>query len=166
MRVHTACGTVPTLALAPGPTAAGLAGNRIRGSAPAGGAGASRVLSGGVACGGDDVRGALVLDALVGEGGSEVGFGILPAPDAVYVMAEVGPAGDVRGLLGTASVAAGAPAPQPARRRQVRVPAVLLRDMVRSVRSASPGGRIMPRRGSSEVGIRRPASRLSSIGPS
>src|SRR5680860_1286805 len=49
MRAHTASGTGPTLAFAPPPTAAWFAGNRVRGSAPACGTGASLVLAGGVA---------------------------------------------------------------------------------------------------------------------
>jgi len=67
-----------------------------------------------------------------------MGFGLLLVPDAVDVMVEVARADEV-----AAPVAAGEPAPQPARRRQVSAPAVVVAvavfrgGMVRSVRSDS-----------------------------
>ena len=73
MRAHTASGTGPTLAFAPPPTAAWFAGNRVRGSAPACGTGASLVLAGGVARVGDGV---LVLDVVAVEGFGVEGVGL------------------------------------------------------------------------------------------
>jgi len=112
--------------LAPEPTAAWFVGNRIRGSAPASGTGASLVLVGVVACAGD---GALVLDAVAVVGAGVAGvvleLGVLDVDRAAGV--------DLLALL-----AAGEPALQPARARLVRATAVvaalavLLRRIVRS----------------------------------
>ena len=138
MRPHTASGTAPALALAPGPTAAGFLGNRMRGWAPAGGAGRGPAGTGAAARGRESV---LIRCALVaaGRGG---GFDVLLALDAVEVVVDTGRADEV-----AASLAAGEPAPQPARTRQVTVVvtvvaafvalAVRLLGMVRSVRSGS-----------------------------
>lgn len=140
MRAHTAPGTATALALAPGPTAAGFRGNRVRGWAPAG-AGKRVALTDFAARGtiGVPIRGAVVV------AGRGMGFGLLlvpdaveVVPDAVEVVVEVARADEV-----AAPVAAGEPAPQPARRRQVSAPAVVvavavfLGGMVRSVRSDS-----------------------------
>ena len=133
MRAHTAPGTATAMALAPGPTAAGFLGNRVRGWAPAG-AGKRVALTDFAARGtsGVPIRGPVVV------AGRGMGFGLLLVPDAVDVMVEVARADEV-----AAPVAAGEPAPQPARRRQVSAPAVVVAvavfrgGMVRSVRSDS-----------------------------
>jgi|GEM_PF-3450938 len=142
MRAHTGPEIKVTLALAPGPTAAGFLGNRVRGSAPACGTGGSLVLPGGVARGGGDV-GFGALRTLV------VDFGWTGNMRRLLVVAVVG-AVDVAAAVAVraedvvASIAAGEPVPQPARTRQVSQPAVvvalvvLLRGIVRSVRLGRP----------------------------
>lgn len=136
MRAHTASGIGPVLALAPEPTAARFGGNRVCGSAPARGTGASLVLGGVVAWVGDWV---LVLDD-VAVPGSGVG-GVLLALEVVDIGVGVE---RVPVVLVLALLTAGEPAPQPARvsvrARQVRALAavvaltVALRRIVRSVR--------------------------------
>ena len=132
MRAHTAPGTATAMALAPGPTAAGFLGNRVRGWAPAG-AGKRVALTDFAArrTGGVPIRSPVVV------AGRGMGFGLLLVPDAVDVMVEVARADEV-----AAPVAAEEPAPQPARRRQVSAAAVVAvavfpGGMVRSVRSDS-----------------------------
>jgi len=118
------------MALAPGPTAAGFLGNRVRGWAPAG-AGKRVALTDFAArgTGGVPIRGPVVV------AGRGTGLGLLLVPDTVDVMVEVARADEV-----AAPVAAEEPAPQPARRRQVSAAAVVAAavfpgGMVRSVRS-------------------------------
>lgn len=139
MRAHTGSGTKPTLAFAPGPTAAGLVGNRVRGSAPACGRGGSLVLPGGVARGGGGAGfGVLRLDVDVGPTGNVRRLLVVVVVCAVDVAA-VG----VRAEAVAVSIATGGPAPQLARTMQVSTLAVvvalvvLLRGMVRSVRLGS-----------------------------
>ena len=122
MRAHTASGTLLTRALAPEPTAAGFFGNRMPGSAPARGTGkrvAPTDVAPSAAAGVRDgvLNGAVVVAAVRG-----VGFGALLVPgavEAVDVVVVAVRAGDVAALR-----AAGEPAPQPARTRQTRAPAV------------------------------------------
>ena len=110
MRARTASGTGPELAFAPEPTAAWLAGNRVFGSAPASGTGASVVFAGGVVRGGGVVAGDPV--AVTGV----VGDGVLLEVDPVTVAAEA--AG-----VGVTWFETDEPALQPARARKVRMPA-------------------------------------------
>ena len=144
MRAHTASGTLRTVALPPEPTAAGFFGNRIRGSAPARGTGASPDAVGVMACGMD-------FQVLLALAAVEVMVEVL-VEVMVEVKVDVGRA-DVAvsvAVLIVVSIAAGEPAPQPARRRQARLVtvatalAVLLRGMVRSVRLGPPGKTSVP----------------------
>ena len=131
MRAHTAPGTAPARALAPEPTAAGFRGNRVRGWAPACSAGSGPALRE-VAVRG---RGGVLIRGAVLVAGRGMGFGVMLVLDAAEVIVEVDRADEV-----AAPVAAGEPAPQPARARQAIVLAVAvalvvrLRGIVRSVR--------------------------------
>jgi hypothetical protein len=144
MRAHTESGTGPALALAPDPTAARFVGNRTVGSAATGGTGgtgASFVLAGGAACGGD---GGLVIDAV-----AVVGFELGTVIGLVDVV-DVDPA--VSEVIELALLAGDEPVPQPARARakvrEVRALAaavalaVVLRRIGRSVPSGSGRERV------------------------
>lgn len=121
MGVHTEAGILLTRALAPEPTAARFLGNRVSGSAPARGTGRRLAPTDVVPSAAAARReGGLIRELVVTESG--VGFGVLlalGALDPADVMLGDCRAGDV-----AAVVAAGEPAPQPARTRQARVLAV------------------------------------------
>lgn len=147
MRDHNASGIAAAFALAPEPVAAWFAGNRVRGSAPARGTGASVVLPDGLPGNGVRRRVEAVVDFRVGGGeglvevGFEVGFEV-----EVEVEVEVGRAGV--GVAVPTSFAVGDPALQPLSARSASAPAaavpraVVFRRIVRSVSSGPPAVRV------------------------